>query len=181
MDFQCFAFIAASLDGFIAREDGDISWLEEESFKISGEDCGYQDFFNSIDTIVVGRHTYETASKFSEWPYASKRVVVLSHAPLTLLADPPMRVESANLKPEELVSYLNTTGSKKVYVDGGKTIQSFLEAGLINEITLTIIPILLGRGIPLFTTLSNETRLNLTYQKIYKNGYVQICYRLLQG
>jgi dihydrofolate reductase len=181
MDFQCFAFIAASLDGFIAREDGDLSWLEDETLKITGEDYGYQDFFDSIDTIVVGRCTYEIASKFSEWPYANKRVVVLSHAPLSLLAGPSKRMESANLRPGELVSYLKTTGSQKVYVDGGKTIQSFLEAGFIDEITLTLIPILLGRGISLFTTLSKETKLDLVHQKTYKNGYVQVCYRLQRG
>lgn len=181
MDFQCFAFIAASLDGFIAREDDDLSWLEDETLKIPSEDYGYQEFFNSIDTIVLGRRTYETISNFSKWPYANKRVVVLSHAPLTLLGDTSTMVESASLRPEELVSYLKNTGSEKVYVDGGKTIQSFLEAGFIDEITLTIIPILLGRGIPLFNSQSKECRLDLVHQKTYKNGYVQVRYRLSRG
>ena len=82
MTFQCFVYIAVSLDGYIAREDGDISWLEDVGYKITDEDYGFRKFFNSIDTLVVGRNTYQHVLGFPEWPYENKRVIVLSHSPL---------------------------------------------------------------------------------------------------
>jgi dihydrofolate reductase len=172
-------YIAASLDGFIARLDGDISWLNSAAPAIEGEDFGFADFYSSVDTLVMGRKTYETALGFPEWPYASKHVVVLSHAPLTIPPRLAGNVEWMSASPLEVAQNLETTGAHNVYVDGGQTIQGFLRAGLINEITVTTIPILLGSGIPLFGSLDRELRLQLITSRAFSNGFVQTKYKIL--
>ena len=176
MTFQCFVFIAVSLDGYIAREDGDISWLADVGYKITDEDYGFRKFFNSIDTLVVGRNTYQHVLGFPEWPYENKRVIVLSHSPLTIPVKLSDKVEVANMSPLELANYLESTGAEKVYVDGGKTIQGFLLAGLIQEMIITTIPVLLGGGKALFTQLDKDVRLELLDVNSYENGFVQTRY-----
>lgn len=179
MTLNCSVFIAASLDGFIARLDGDISWLTNPFYTIQSEDFGFAEFYSSIDTLVMGRKTYETALGFAEWPYAGKRVVVLSH---TTPAIPPKladRVEWMSGSPEEVVQQLAAAGVRRVYVDGGQTIQGFLRAGLIDEMTITTIPILLGSGIPLFGSFEREYSLQLLTSHTYSNGFVQTKYKII--
>lgn len=176
MTFQCFVFIAVSLDGYIARDDGDISWLEDVGYEITDEDFGFKKFFNSIDTLVVGRNTYQHVLGFPEWPYENKRVIVLSHSPLTIPVKLSDKVEVANMSPLELANYLESTGAEKVYVDGGKTVQGFLQAGLINEMIITTIPVLLGGGKALFAQLDQEVKLDLLEVNSFKNGFVQSHY-----
>jgi dihydrofolate reductase len=169
-------FIGISLDGFIARTNGDLDWLPGSDGESGGEDYGFQDFFSSIDTVVMGRHTYEFALTFKEWPYRGKRVVVLSSGhptSFTALAD---GVDGISSSPEDLVSRLASQGSRHAYIDGGKTIQGFLRAGLIRHITITRIPVLIGVGIPLFGPTAHDIHLRHVRTTTFDNGFVQSTY-----
>ncbi len=175
---KCSVFIATSLDGFIARTDGGLDWLPAGGESGAGEDYGYQEFFDSIDTLVMGRNTYDLARSFREWPYHGKKVVVLSSRypeTLTRLTD---EVEAAGCSPARLVSQLSDRGARHLYVDGGRTIQGFLGAGLIDDMTITRIPILLGEGIPLFGRLASDIRLQHLETRAFKDGLVQSRYRV---
>lgn len=176
---ECLVFIAASLDGFIARSNGDISWLNNSAPTIEGEDFGFSNFYSSVDALVMGRKTYETALGFEEWPYAGKRVVVLSHASISIPSHLAGSVEWMSGSPAEIARRLQASGLQRVYVDGGQTIQGFLQAGLINEITLTTIPILLGGGIPLFGSLHQDIHMGLITSHTYANGFVQTTYKIV--
>ena len=145
-------FIATSLDGFIARPDGGLDWLGDPP-EDGAEDYGHKKFMDTVDVLVMGRNTYEKVLTFSEWPYGSEPVVVLSHHPLQIPESITEFVETMSCSPVELVSLLSERGAKHLYVDGGKTIQSFLEAGLIQRLIITRIPVLIGGGIPLFGPL----------------------------
>src|SRR5688572_788699 len=137
-------FIAASVDGYIARADGSIEWLamvEQE-----GEDYGFKAFFESVDVLVVGRGTYDAALKFDVWPYEGKRCIVLTHRPRAPLHGEEFLADD----PAALAEKLDREGARHVYVDGGTVIQQFLAAGLINDVTLSIVPVILGAGIRLF-------------------------------
>ena len=173
-------FIATSLDGFIARGNGDIDWLP--GLSTDGGDYGYGAFMDCVDGIVMGRGSFEKVAGFAEWPYP-KQVVVLSR---TLVeADLPIalagRVRISELVPQDLMQELGSLGWRAAYIDGGKVIQSFLRAGLITEITITRIPTLIGEGIPLFGTLEKD--IALTHQKTtaYPSGLVQSRYTVHAG
>lgn len=169
---QCSVYIAASLDGFIARSDGGIDWLS--TVQQAGIDYGYKAFHDSIDTVVVGRNTYDQVLGFAEWPYAGKRCVVLTHAP------PVSRhgEEFFDGSPAELVSTLSNDGARRAYVDGGAVIQQFLAANLIDDLTLSLVPILLGEGIRLFGTLGHDQPLTLLRTQAFDSGLVQMVYRV---
>lgn len=169
-------FIATSLDGFIARRNGDIDWLT------AGEpaqgDFGYQAFFDTVDTLVMGRGTYEKVLTFGQWPYDDRRLIVLSTRGTAVPPELAARVEVSALPPAQLVRQLEQDGARHVYVDGGRTIQSFLRAGLLDELTITVIPILLGDGLPLFGPLEGDVRLVHMSTHAFENGFVQSRYRL---
>lgn len=179
MTLNCSVFIAASLDGFIARLDGDISWLTNPIYTIQSEDFGFAEFYSSVDTLVMGRKTYETALGFAEWPYSGKRVVVLSHTSLAIPENLSGGVEWMSGSPTEVVQRLEASGARHVYVDGGQTIQGFLRAGLINEMIITTIPILLGAGILLFGQLVSDIHLQLVTSRAYSNGFIQTKYKII--
>ena len=147
-------FIATSLDGFIARSDGGIDWLPVGG----GEPHGFEEFMASVDALVMGRNTYETVLPFDPWPYGEKPVFVLS---TRALAPAPRGavVEHMSGPPTEIVSQLAARGVRHIYVDGGITIQRFLQAGLIQRLIITRIPVLLGSGIPLFGPLDRDIHL----------------------
>ena len=180
MTVTCAVFIAASLDGYIARKNGAIDWLANPIDQENGEDYGYKEFFDSIDSMVIGRKTYEQVLTFKEWPYRGKKVVVLSRTHPSVPAQLTAEVEISAGPLPELVGRLADTGSRRAYVDGGKTIQGFLQAGLIDEMTITRIPILIGEGIPLFGSLTRDIRLLHAATKSFANGYVQSRYRVLK-
>ena len=180
MTIKCSVFIATSLDGFIARRDGDIDWLTEVGGANESEDYGYKEFFDSVDTIVMGRNTYELALIFKEWPFAGKKVVVLSSRSPNVPANLSGEVEILSCSPAELVHRLSEQGARHLYVDGGKTIQGFLNAGLVQEMTITRIPILIGDGIPLFGKLDHDIKLQHVQTKAYRNGFVQSKYRIVK-
>jgi dihydrofolate reductase len=173
---KCSVFIATSLDGFIARKNGDLDWLPGSDGEAGGEDYGFNEFFASIDTLVIGRKTYELALTFKEWPYRGKKVVVLSSgfskSPKSLREE----VTGTSLSPKELIQHLLSSGSDHAYVDGGKTIQSFLQANLIQEMTITRIPILIGEGISLFGPLGHDIKLRHLSTRAYESGFVQSRY-----
>jgi len=171
MPVKISVFIAASLDGFIAREKGEIDWLT--SIDDGGEDYGYMEFISSVDYLVMGRHTYEKALSFGAWPYSLKKVIVLSTGTPTVPLELSGKVEVLNRSPREVVNLLSERGSQHVYLDGGKTIQLFLNEGLVEEMTITTIPILIGKGIPLFGPLLHDVKFHLIESKYFMNGLVQ--------
>lgn len=177
MAAKCSVFIATSLDGFIARKNGDIGWLTNSGDANTSDDYGYKEFFDSVDALVMGRNTYELVLTFNAWPYANKKVVVLSTRPQAVPNHKPNDVEVLSGSPAEVVQRLSDAGLRHLYVDGGKTIQGFLAAGLIQEMTITRIPILLGDGLPLFGPLTADLRFQHVETKAYPSGLVQTKYR----
>lgn len=169
-------FIATSLDGFIARRNGDIDWLTAGD--PTSEDFGYRAFFDTVDTLVMGRGTFEKVLTFEAWPYGDRRVVVLSTRGAAVPPERAAHVAVTALAPAPLVRQLELDGARHVYVDGGRTIQSFLRAGLVDELTITVLPVLLGDGLPLFGPLDADLRLVHTGTHAFPNGYVQSRYRL---
>lgn len=167
-------FIATSLDGFIARPNGDIDWLPAGG----GEPHGYDEFIASVDALVIGRKTFETVLAFPAWPYADKRVVVLSSRPLDLSAVAGGVVEQMAGTPAEIVSRLAATGADHLYIDGGITIQRFLRAGLIERLIITRVPVLIGDGIPLFGPLPHDLRLRHVATRHFPSGLVQSEYHV---
>jgi len=171
-------FIAASLDGFIARENGDIDWLSLAYDEEDAEDYGYQEFMDSVDVLIMGRKSFEKVLTFGEWPYGDKRVVVLSSRSLAIPDGIADTVESKSCTADDLVKQLSESGANHLYIDGGKTIQGFLSAGLIQQFIITIVPILLGGGIPLFGLLNDDIKLNHVETRSYSNGLVQSKYEV---
>ena len=161
-------FIGTSVDGFIARPNGELDWLPAGG----GEPHGYDEFIASVDAIVIGRKTYEIVLAFDEWPYADQRVVVLSRQPLDTSAAKGV-VEQMSGTPAEIVSQLAATGAHHLYVDGGVTIQGFLEAGLVDRLIITRVPVLIGSGVPLFGPLSRDLRLRHVSTRHFPSGLVQ--------
>lgn len=167
---RCSVFIATSLDGYIARLDGTFDFLS--IVERPDEDYGFADFFATIDALVIGRNTYETALGFPEWPYAGKRCIVLTHREA-----PSVHGEQFFAgEPVALVEQLGLSGAQRLYVDGGAVIRQFLNDNLIDDLTLSIVPLLLGRGISLFGPEVPEQRLHLESSKAYESGLVQLCY-----
>lgn len=178
---KCSVYIATSVDGFIAKTDGDIGWLHSPKFaeaKLNGLD--YEDFISTVDAIIMGRNSYEKALTFGFWPYENIPVIILTSRSLDVPKELREKIRIENLAPEQLVSRLEDEGYKHLYIDGGKTIQGFLKAGLINEITITRIPILLGSGIPLFGELNHPLPVHLLAAFSSDNGFVQVRYKVGQ-
>ncbi len=171
-------FIATSLDGFIARENGELDWLPAVGGK-DDEDYGYKAFFDTVDFLVMGRNTYEKVSTFGEWPYGDKPVVVLSARALCIPPHLARTVEAMSCSPSEVVGRLSARGAKHLYIDGGKTIQGFLNAGLIQRLIITRVPILIGRGIPLFGPLVRDIKLRNIETRQFPSGLVQSTYEIV--
>ena len=180
MSLKASVFIAISLDGFIARKGGELDWLDAASATVTeGEDCGYKVFFESIDVLIMGRKTYEKILSFSNWPYGKKPVIVLSSRRIIIPQHLLKTVSYSSESPTELCERLAFEGAKRLYVDGGITIQRFITAGLINDFTITVIPVILGSGIPLFGYLKNDVPLKHLETKSYDFGFVQSSYEVL--
>ncbi len=176
MTVKISVYIAVSLDGFIARKNGDLDWLP--AGEEGGEDFGYAEFMSTIDHVVMGRNTFEKVLTFGGWHY-DKKVIVLTSRDLTLppeLAD--KKVEALRLSPRELIHEMDRRGAKHIYLDGGVTIQRFLRVSLVDEMTITTIPILLGEGLPLFGNLEEDVKLELVKSQSFKNGFVQNKYKI---
>jgi dihydrofolate reductase len=167
-------YIATSLDGFIARKNGDIDWLTGGE---GGEDYGYAEFMSGIDHIVMGRNTYEKVLTFDGWHY-DKKVIVLTSRDLITPPELSDKVEALYLSPRELLNQMSLRGAKHIYLDGGVTIQRFLREGLVDEMTITTLPILIGEGLSLFGKLEEDVKLELIKSESFKNGFVQSKYKV---
>jgi dihydrofolate reductase len=165
------AFVGVSLDGFLARPDGSIDWLTP----FEGDDNGYMPFFASVDTLVIGRKTYDFVQTIP-WPYAGKRCVVMTHG--SVAGDHGERAYAG--APAPLLAELEAEGARHVYVDGGAVIRAFLAAGLLDELTVTFVPSLIGEGLPLFGGVNLESGLVLEQVRPIGGRLVQVRYRVSQ-
>jgi dihydrofolate reductase len=168
-----YVYIACSLDGFIADKDDGLDWLQEIE-NPSGSDFGYKEFMDSIDVVLMGRRTYDMIKDFEPWPY-SKPILVLSKS-LSPEELPQGRGEIFKGSIFDVLRYCDRRGWSRRYVDGGRLISSFLREGLIDEITITRFPIILGNGIPLFHPQDNILRWDLISNKA-ESGLVQSHYQ----
>ena len=169
-------FIGTSLDGFIAREDGGLDWLIGGT-DLTPQEYGYDAFIKDIDAIVMGRRTYDVGLTFEPWPYQEMPVIVLSHRPIQQpKSAPKAKVESMSGEPKDIVAALGKRGLRRLYVDGGETIREFLRAGLVDEITISQLPVLIGKGIPLFGPLSHDVKLRHIKTQTFRGGMVQTTY-----
>jgi len=160
-------FVGTSLDGFIARPNGAFDFLPD-----APEPHGYEEFFATVDALVMGRKTYETALAFGSWPYGRKPVFVLSGRPLAPAPEGAV-VERVSGTPEAIMAELATRGIQHAYVDGGQTVQTFLRAGLIDRIVITRVPVIIGSGISIFGALSHDVHLQHVATRHYPSGLVQ--------
>jgi dihydrofolate reductase len=166
-------FIGTSLDGFIARANGDLDFLPPGG----GEPHGYEEFMGTVDALIIGRKTFETVLSFDAWPYAAKPVFVLSTRSIPA-APVGAVVEHLSGDPGDILSDLATRGIRHVYVDGGITVQRFLRAGLIQRLIVTRVPVLIGEGIPLFGSVSHDIALTHVATRQYASGLVQSEYEI---
>ncbi len=166
-------FVGASLDGFIARPNGDLDWLPHDA-----EEHGYEAFIATVDALALGRNTYDKVLTFGAWPYGEKPVFVLSSRPLS---PPPSGavVEQMAGDPADIVSRLSSRGIGHLYVDGGITIQRFLRAGLIQRIVVTWVPVLIGTGIRLFGPTHCDIPLRHVGTRQFASGLVQSEYEVV--
>ena len=168
-------FVGTSLDGFIARLDGAFDFLPAGG----GEPHGYEEFMASVDALVLGRNTFETVLAFEEWPYGAKPVFVLSSRPLPPVPSGAV-VEHLSGTPATVVAQLEGMGIRHIYVDGGITIQRFLQAGLIDRVIITRVPVLIGTGIPLFGPLSLDIQLTHVATRQFNSGLVRSEYLVVR-
>ncbi|KAB2877895.1 dihydrofolate reductase [bacterium] len=166
-------YIGTSLDGFIAREDGNIDWLEqfanEEAFSAFGE------FISRIDVFLIGRGTFEKVLTFSPWPY-TKPVFVLSSSIKEVSDALKDKVTLLSRPPKDVLRHLSEKGFTNIYVDGGKVIQSFLKEDLIDELIISTVPVLIGSGIPLFGRLDSDLLFRHIRTETCSNGLVRSYY-----
>jgi dihydrofolate reductase len=165
-------YIATSIDGYIARKDGSLDWLDQ----VGGfdEDYGFQQLIDSIDGVILGRNTYEIAASVPDWPYKGKRIVVLSNTLQTVREEAELYRGDLT----HLVTQLHSDGIKHVWIDGGVTISQFLKLQLVDCMTLSVIPVILGDGMPLFNALGNEIPCHLISSQSYPSGLVQLNYEI---
>ena len=166
-------YIGTSLDGFIARKDGNIDWLVK--FNNQEVSDSYTEFMSKIDAIVIGRGTFDTVLTFPSWPY-EKKVFLLSNSVKQVPEILKGKVIVLSMKPKELLTYLSKEGFSNIYVDGGKVIQSFLKEDCIDEMIITKVPELIGSGIPLFDSLDNDLQFIHVQTNVYSNGLVKSRY-----
>lgn len=175
---QTQVFIATSLDGFIARPGGEIDWLmQAQASAPAGEDFGYGDFIAGVDAIVMGRLSLETVMGFEPWPYEQPVIALSRQAGRPLPAALQGRVRWSDARPAALLEALAAEGLTRVYLDGGQLIQSFLREDLVDRLTITQIPLLIGQGRPLFGALPADLEWELLGVQHWPLGFVQTRYR----
>jgi len=168
-------YIATSLDGYIAKEDGNIDWLMNLP-NPTQSDYGFSVFLERMDAIVMGRKSFETVLGFKEWFYPKTLPVFVLSNSLKALPDLPAKVEIVKGELKNIIASLRSRGINNLYIDGGKTIQSFLKEDLIDEMIITRVPILLGAGIPLFDKNNRELEFEHTGTEVFNNILVRSRY-----
>ena len=166
-------FIGTSLDGFIARPGGELDFLSPSG----DEPHGYEEFIATVDALVIGRKTYETVLSFGGWFYGETPVFVLSGNELAP-APAGAVVERMSGDPKDIVAELDGRGIRHAYVDGGITVQKFLNAGLIDRLIITRVPVLIGSGIPLFGATLRDIPVKHIATRTYSTGLVQSEYEI---
>lgn len=166
-------FVATSLDGYIASTDGDVNWLsvaEKEN-----EDYGYTDFIKNVDTVIMGRKTYEKVLSFGiEFPHKNRDVFILTRQN----PDPKEGIQYYNGDLGQLVCDLKARDGKNIYVDGGsEIIDEMMKSNLVDEFVITVVPILLGKGMPLFRDNRPEMQIRHISTKTFDTGVVQTHYK----
>ena len=165
-------YVASSIDGFIADTEGGVDWLD--SINSSGIDHGYNDFYSGIDSLIIGRGTYDQILEFGDWPYPDKPswVMTAKHYEST-----NKDIILSEKSPQEVMKEITGKGFKRTWlVGGGKLAQSFHNAGLITEYFISIIPIILGGGIHLLAVPAHQTSLVLKETNRFDTGVVQVRY-----
>lgn len=180
---KCSVYIATSADGYIATPDGGVDWLHTAGnleADMGSEDMGFQSFIDSVDCMIIGRKCMEMISSMNltseQWPYGDVRIVVLSNT----VKEPPEnlsgKIEMYSGDIQELIIKLESSGFKHAYIDGGSTITSFINLELINEMTITKAPVLLGEGIPLFGKINKSVKLEKAKVSAFPNDFIQVKY-----
>lgn len=162
-------FCGVSVDGFLARPNHALDFLDAGG----QESHGFEEFYKSVDVLVIGRRTYEVVLTFGDWPYGKKPVIVLSSHPLDFSKVKGGSVEQMTGEPVEIVKQIKSRGFEHAYIDGGITIQKFLASGCIDRLVITRVPVLIGAGIPLFGAVPHDIRLRHVATRCYKGGLVQ--------
>ena len=167
-------FCGVSVDGFLARSNHTFDFLDAGG----KEPHGFEEFYGSVDVVVIGRRTYEVVRGLGGWFYGSKQVIVLSSRPLDLSQVEGAVIEQMSGEPAEIVALLKARGFQHAYLDGGITIQRFLAAGLIDRMVITRVPVLIGEGIPLFGPIPRDIALRHVATRSYEGGLVQTEYEV---
>ena len=171
-------YIASSLDSYIASDNGSIEWL------FSDADYGYTKFYDSIDTILVGRKTYDQSLTFEEYPYKGKKVYVFTRNAEVEKKKKTLDVEYIDDDIPNFVRGLvqQPVGNRDIWLLGsGEIVSILLNADLVDEIILSVHPIILGKGIPLFSNINKGVNLRLLESIPFESGLVQLCYRILEN
>lgn len=175
---KCSVFIATSADGFIARDNGSVDWLDAAQVGKEPVDMGFNDFIESVDCMVMGRNCMEMIASMQltpeQWPYRNMRIIVLSKTLQELPENVQSKMELYAGELPELIARLEEDGLQHAYIDGGQTIQSFLNLQLIQQMHIFRAPVLIGSGKPLFGKTHHDIRLNEVSSEAYNNGFVRI-------
>ncbi len=167
-------FCGVSVDGFLARPNHGLDFLETGG----QEPHGFEEFYGSVDVVVIGRKTFEVVLTFGQWFYGKKQVVVLSSRPVDFSWIKDGVIEQMSGEPAEIAAQLRSRGFQHAYIDGGITIQKFLTAGLIDRMIVTRVPVLIGEGIPLFGPVPRDIALRHVATRSYPGGLVQTEYEI---
>jgi len=171
---KTFVYIGTSLDGFIARTNGDIEWLVQYANDEAIQ--AYEEFISKIDAVVIGRGTFDKVLTFPSWPY-EKKVFVLSNTLKKLPAIVENKAILLSLSPADTLKKLSQEGYTNVYVDGGLVIQNFLKADLIDELIISKVPIIIGSGIPLFAEVKQDLLFQHVKTEVQSNELVRSYYK----
>ena len=181
---KCSVFIATSADGYIATNDGGVEWLETAGVADADmSDCadmGFASYIASVDCMIMGRKCMEKISSFNltpeQWPYGDIKIVVLSNTLREAPDNLKDKVEMYSGDIPDLIEKLESEGHQHAYIDGGTTITAFINLELINEMTITLAPVLLGSGKPLFGQMPSAVKLINSQATAYPNGFIQTKY-----
>jgi dihydrofolate reductase len=174
-------YVGCSLDGFIAGPDGDIAWLMRDHAKpgdlpADARAVKFATFMSGIGALLMGRTSYDVVAEMGAWPYGETPVLVATHRPLTPTV-PTVRAVSGSID-EVIAKAKALSGNRDVYLDGGNLVRQALDAGLVDDMTLTLVPVLLARGTRLFEGLARETQFQFSAHHAYEGGLLQLTVRI---